>query len=119
MGHPFHAAGIQLLPLQACPASYAILVFYHPVRVNETTHHMEFKPEPMKVPVDRARGEKLFKQAVACLCGEEPKAAGGLPCLPGCLGVNRFNHGRRSRRLAGAATTSQSGLLFLRPPLML
>ena len=57
----------------ACPASYAILVFYHPVRINEASHHVEFKPEPMKIEVDRARGEKLFKDAVKCLCGEEPK----------------------------------------------
>ena len=55
-------------------ASYAILIFYSPVKVNEASHHVEFKPEPMKVEVDRARGEKLFKDAVKCLCGPEPKA---------------------------------------------
>ncbi len=55
------------------PASYAILIFYSPVRVNER-HDVEFKPEPMKIDVDPANGERIFKEAVKCLLGEEPKA---------------------------------------------
>jgi len=38
---------------------------------------MEFKPEPMKVEVDRARGEWMFREAVKCLCGAEPEPKDG------------------------------------------
>jgi len=55
------------------PASYAILIFYSPVRVNER-HDVEFKPEPMKIDVNPANGERIFKDAVKCLLSEEPKA---------------------------------------------
>ncbi|NYZ77034.1 hypothetical protein H0O02_01835, partial [Candidatus Micrarchaeota archaeon] len=35
--------------------SYAIIIFYYPIKVNKR-HDVEFKPEPMKVEVDRAQG---------------------------------------------------------------
>ena len=58
------------------PAGFAILVFYHPVGVsccNTKGHHdVLFEPEPVKVAADPARGEKLFREAVECLKGEEP-----------------------------------------------
>jgi len=55
------------------PADFAILIFYHPTGVDER-HNVIFDPDPVKVPVDRKRGEKLFLDAVACLHGGEPKA---------------------------------------------
>lgn len=54
------------------PADFAILVFYHPTGVDER-HNVIFDPDPVKVPVDRKHGEKLFLEAVACLLGAEPK----------------------------------------------
>lgn len=53
------------------PADFAILIFYHPVGVDEN-HNVIFDPDPLKVPVDRKRGEKIFKEAAACLLGEKP-----------------------------------------------
>ncbi len=54
------------------PADFAILIFYHPVDVNEKCE-VEFSPDPLRVAVDRLRGEKLFSEAVACLLGKEPE----------------------------------------------
>jgi hypothetical protein len=54
------------------PADFAILVFYHPVRVDEK-HNVIFDPDPVKVPVDRKRGERVFLDAVKCLLGERPE----------------------------------------------
>ncbi len=54
------------------PADFAILIFYHPISV-DAKHHVEFAPEPMKVPIDRKHGEKIFMDAVKCLQGKEPK----------------------------------------------
>jgi CRISPR/Cas system-associated exonuclease Cas4 (RecB family) len=53
------------------PADFAILVFYHPTGVDER-HNVIFYPDPVKVPVDRRRGEKAFLAAVSCVLGEEP-----------------------------------------------
>jgi hypothetical protein len=54
------------------PADFAILIFYHPTGVDER-HNVIFDPDPVKVAVDRKRGEKLFLDAVACLAGGEPQ----------------------------------------------
>ncbi|MBL7206477.1 MAG: PD-(D/E)XK nuclease family protein [Candidatus Aenigmarchaeota archaeon] len=53
-------------------ADFAILIFYHPLSVNED-HHVVFNPDPIKVLVDRVRGEKIFLDAAKCLLGGEPK----------------------------------------------
>jgi len=53
------------------PADFAILIFYHPIRVDEQ-HNVIFDPDPLKVPVDRNRGEKIFLEAVDCLLGDKP-----------------------------------------------
>jgi hypothetical protein len=55
------------------PADFAILIFYHPTGV-DANHNVIFNSDPVKVPVDRKRGERLFLDAVACLRGSEPKA---------------------------------------------
>lgn len=54
------------------PADFAILIFYHPVGVNNK-HDVVFDPDPVKVPIDRKRGEQIFLDAVKCLLGEEPE----------------------------------------------
>jgi hypothetical protein len=54
------------------PADFAILVFYHPLGVDEK-HNVIFDPDPVKVPVDRKRGERIFLDAVKCLLGERPE----------------------------------------------
>jgi hypothetical protein len=54
------------------PAGFAILIFYHPTSVNEK-HDVCFDPDPVKVKTDPEKGEELFRKAVACLMGEEPK----------------------------------------------
>jgi len=56
------------------PADFAILIFYHPTGVDER-HNVIFDPDPVKVAVDRKRGERLFLEAVACLLGGEPAPA--------------------------------------------
>jgi hypothetical protein len=53
------------------PADFAILVFYHPVGVDEK-HNVIFDPDPLKVRVDRGRGERIFLNAVKCMLGEKP-----------------------------------------------
>ncbi len=59
------------------PADFAILIFYHPIRVNEK-HNVEFHPDAIKVKVNRTRGERLFMDAVECLMlEEEPEASEG------------------------------------------
>ena len=59
------------------PAGYAILIFYHPLRVNER-HNVEFHPDAIKVAVDRVRGERLFRNAIECLMlEEEPEQSEG------------------------------------------
>lgn len=57
------------------PANFAILIFYHPVGVN-TTHDVIFDPDPVRVPVDRRRGESIFLDAVRCLQSNEPPEPG-------------------------------------------
>jgi len=54
------------------PADFAILIFYHPVGVDEK-HNVTFDPDPVKVPVDRRKGEKIFRDAVHCLMGDKPE----------------------------------------------
>ncbi len=58
------------------PADFAILVFYHPTGVDKG-HNVVFDPDPVKVPVDRKRGERIFREAAACLLGEKPEPAKG------------------------------------------
>jgi hypothetical protein len=53
------------------PADFAILIFFHPTGVDER-HNVIFDADPVKVAVDRARGEKLFLSAVSCINGPEP-----------------------------------------------
>jgi len=53
------------------PADFAILIFYHPTGVNEN-HDVIFNPDPVKLSVDHNKGEKIFRDAVDCLLGEEP-----------------------------------------------
>lgn len=57
------------------PADFAILIFYHPISVNEE-HHVEFDPDAIKVRVDRKRGEKIFLDAIECLHLEEEPEPG-------------------------------------------
>lgn len=52
-------------------AGYAILLFYHPKKVNEN-HNIEFYVEPIKVKTSIANGERIFMNAVKCLSGNEP-----------------------------------------------
>jgi len=54
------------------PADFAILIFYHPLCVGRHCH-VEFDPDPIKVPVSRERGEKIFQDAIKCMKGKEPK----------------------------------------------
>lgn len=54
------------------PADFAILIFYHPIRVDEQ-HNVIFDPDPLKVPVDRKRGERMFREATSCLLGDKPE----------------------------------------------
>ena len=54
------------------PAGFAILIFYHPISVNEK-HDVCFDPDPVRVHTNPEKGEELFQKAVACLVGEEPK----------------------------------------------
>jgi hypothetical protein len=58
------------------PAGFAILIFYHPVGVN-ATHDVVFDPDPVRVPVSRSHGEKIFLDAVKCLQGAEPEPSKG------------------------------------------
>jgi hypothetical protein len=60
------------------PADFAILIFYHPVRV-DGSHNVEFRPDLLRVPVDRVRGEALFRKAVRCLQGPRPGKVKGCP----------------------------------------
>jgi len=54
------------------PADFAILIFYHPLGVDEN-HNVIFDPDPVKVSVDRRHGERIFLDALSCLLGEEPE----------------------------------------------
>ncbi len=54
------------------PAEFAILVFYHPIGVDEK-HNVIFNPDTVKVPVDRNRGEKIFLDAAECVLGDKPE----------------------------------------------
>ena len=52
------------------PVGFAILIFYHPVKINEQ-HHVEFDPDPVKVRTNPERGSRIFLDAVDCLLLEE------------------------------------------------
>jgi len=54
------------------PADYAILLFYHPLKVGEN-HNILFHPEPVKIKVSLQHAEKIFLDAVKCLQGKEPE----------------------------------------------
>ncbi len=56
------------------PANFAILIFYHPVGVDER-HNVIFDPDPVKIPVSGRRGERIFRDAVRCLLGEKPESS--------------------------------------------
>lgn len=56
------------------PADFAILVFYHPTGV-DGNHNVIFDPDPVRVAVDRKRGEKIFLDAVACMLGDKPESS--------------------------------------------
>lgn len=60
------------------PADFAILIFYHPVVVNERCQ-VEFNPDAVKVSVDRKCGEQIFRNAIKCLLGEEPQPSKECP----------------------------------------
>ena len=51
-------------------AGFAILIFYHPIKINKE-HHVEFNPDPLKVKVDPERGKRIFLDAAECLLLEE------------------------------------------------
>jgi len=53
---------------------YTYLLFYHPNRVNETGE-VVFNTDLIKIKTDPKRGEKVFKQAIKILQGNEPKAS--------------------------------------------
>jgi len=53
---------------------YTYLLFYHPSRVNGTGE-VVFNTDLIKVKTDPKRGEKVFKQAIKMLQGNEPKAS--------------------------------------------
>jgi len=55
------------------PAEFAILLFYHPKKVNKSCI-VEFYVDIIKVKTSRNRGEKLFNDAVKCLKGKEPNS---------------------------------------------
>jgi len=55
---------------------YAVLLFYHPIKVNRE-HHVEFEATPIKIKVSHERAEKLFQDACNCLKGKEPKPSEG------------------------------------------
>lgn len=76
------------------PADFAILLFYHPTGVNEH-HNVVFNPDPMKVPVDRKRGEKIFLDAVACLRGEKPEPSEDCEYCQWASGTKKPSSGRR------------------------
>jgi len=57
------------------PADFAILIFYHPTGVNNA-HDVVFDPDPVKVPVSRKNGERIFLDAVKCLEMPNPPEPG-------------------------------------------
>ena len=59
--------------------NYAYLVYYFPKAVKENGL-VEFNVEPKKVDTDIKHAEQLFKEAVACLKGPEPKRDADCSC---------------------------------------
>ena len=53
-------------------AGFAILLFYHPIKVNKA-HNIEFHPEAVKISTNPNTAEKLFHEACECLKGKEPQ----------------------------------------------
>ena len=60
-------------------ASFAYLVYYFPRQVAENGR-VDFEVEPKKLETDITRAEKLFKDAVECLKGQEPKRHSDFAC---------------------------------------
>lgn len=60
-------------------ANYAYLVYYFPREIAENGQ-VSFEIEPKKLETDIGRAEKLFKDAVACLKGPEPKRHSDSAC---------------------------------------
>jgi len=57
-------------------SGYAILLFYHPKKVNEN-HNVEFYVDPIKIKTSIENGEKIFREALECLIGEQPESSKG------------------------------------------
>jgi len=55
-------------------AGFAILLFYHPLKVNRE-HHVEFNADPVKIPTNPKNAENVMQQAISCLQGKEPKVS--------------------------------------------
>lgn len=53
-------------------ADYAYLLFYHPDKVNEKGDVI-FHTDLIKVKTDPKHGEKVFRDAIKCMGGDEPK----------------------------------------------
>ena len=56
-------------------AGYAILLFYHPLKVNRE-HHVEFQATPYKLITNPIIAQTILNTAIFCLQGKEPKASG-------------------------------------------
>ena len=61
------------------PAGFAILLFYHPLKVNKN-HNVVFQVDDIKVKTSVKNGERLFLDAIKCLRGREPKKGDCLWC---------------------------------------
>jgi len=51
---------------------YAVLLFYHPLKVNRE-HHVEFQADPIKIKTDAKAALRLFDSASKILENDEPK----------------------------------------------
>lgn len=54
-------------------AGYAILLFYHPLKVNRE-HHVEFQADPITIKTNPKAAEKVFQAGIKCLNDGQPKA---------------------------------------------
>ncbi len=60
-------------------AGFAILIFYHPKRVDENCN-VDFQPDPIRIKTSAAAGKGLFLSVVECLTQKrEPKASKDCP----------------------------------------
>ncbi|MFH1978642.1 MAG: PD-(D/E)XK nuclease family protein [Candidatus Aenigmatarchaeota archaeon] len=61
------------------PAGFAILIFYHPKKVDENCN-VDFQPDCVKIKTSVAAGKRLFTDAMKCLLQKkEPKASTDCP----------------------------------------